>query len=422
MESQVYVIGASDSPVAKIGVSTDPERRLRQIQSMSPLRLEILWTCPGSYPLEGRLHAQLRAYRSHGEWFDFQDLDPMTVVEDALAAVGGVGASGLAEVARADLRTSPTAHGCVCGHESRLHGAGGCTVMGWDECHDCPCTTYTSASGLDDETIITDNLAHPLGLNTNSRLRLGRAVRVLLDAPGLMNASDPVRLAVLVLAARTPWATGLVETTSRDLGQWLGLSVSHMQSVVLPGLRHSGAVATRTLTGISGEDRSLECEVLPLRTAQGVAGHPLALSPEDLTTWQLLMEALMSPAPPRGGMRTAAGLLNGRTGRGASTDRLALLLLVLEAAATGRVRLCGGPVDTHRGRAAATLARLLGCGLPGAERVLKRLETAGLVQRPRRKTASGLYSRTRLVVPAIAATHRTLEILEPIHQSHQDVF
>ena len=119
--------------------------------------------------------------------------------------------------------------------------------MGWDESHDCSCTTYTSASGLDDEPSVPDTLDHPLTLNTNSRVRLERAVRVLLDAPGLMNASDPVRLAVLVLMARTPWATGLVETTSRDLGQWLGLSVSHMQSVVLPDLRHSGAVATRTL-------------------------------------------------------------------------------------------------------------------------------------------------------------------------------
>ena len=365
-KSQVYVIRASDSPVAKIGVSTDPERRVRQIRAMSPLRLEILWTCPGSYPLESRLHTQLGAYRSHGEWFDFQDLDPVTVVRDALAAVGAEGASGSAEMVRVDLRTSPTVHGCVCGHESRLHGAGGCTVMGWDESHDCSCTTYTSASGLDDEPSVPDTLDHPLTLNTNSRVRLERAVRVLLDAPGLMNASDPVRLAVLVLMARTPWATGLVETTSRDLGQWLGLSVSHMQSVVLPDLRHSGAVATRTLTGEFGEDRSLACEVLPLHTARRVSGNPLALSPEDLTAWQLLMEALMSPTrSPRGGIHTTAGLLNGRTGRGASTDRLALLLLVLEAAATGRVRLRGGSVDTHRGRAAATLARLLGCGLPG---------------------------------------------------------
>ncbi|WP_405656894.1 MULTISPECIES: GIY-YIG nuclease family protein [unclassified Streptomyces] len=76
VEDQVYVIGALDSPVAKIGVSSAPGKRLRQIQAMSPLRLEILWRGTGGYPLESRLHAHLRAYHSHGEWFDFQDLDP----------------------------------------------------------------------------------------------------------------------------------------------------------------------------------------------------------------------------------------------------------------------------------------------------------------------------------------------------------
>ncbi|WP_238783327.1 hypothetical protein [Streptomyces monomycini] len=198
-----------------------------------------------------------------------------------------------------------------------------------------------------------------------------------------------------------------MKITSRELGQWLGLSVSHMQSVVLPGLRRSRAVVTGVLTGEFGEGRSLECEVLPLRAARDMPKHPLALSHEELAIWLRLMEALMAPGrSARDCTHTQAGLLAGRTGRGASTDRLALLLLVLEAAETGRVRLCGGTVDKHRGRAAATLARLLGCGLPGAERVLKRLEDANLVHRPRQETTSGLYNRTRLVVPAVVAAHR----------------
>ncbi|MFI0742684.1 GIY-YIG nuclease family protein [Streptomyces sp. NPDC021100] len=422
MTSQVYVIGASGSPVAKIGVSTDPERRLRQIQSMSPLRLEILWTCPGSYPLEGRLHAQLRAYRSHGEWFDFQDLDPVKAVQGAVSKVQGEEASGSAESAQADPCASGTILGCICGHGNGHHGSGGCTVMGWDEASDCRCTAYTPAS-MDDETLTPasdQNSAtngrrepapfspsHPLALSADTRVRLGQAVREFLNAPGLVGAPDPQRLAVLVLAAHVSWSTGLVEVTSRDLGQWLGLSVSQMQSVVLPGLRRSGVVMTRTLTGKFGEHRNLQCEVLPLRTAQGVAGHPLALSQKELAAWLRLMEALMAPGRSlQDTTPTPAGLLGGRSGRGSSTDRLALLLLVLEAAETGRVRLCGGTVDKHRGRAAATLARLLDCGLPGAERVLKRLEDANLVRRPRSVTTSGLHNRTRLVVPAVAAAHR----------------
>lgn len=217
-----------------------------------------------------------------------------------------------------------------------------------------------------------------------------------------------MRLAALVLAARATWATGRVETTSRELGQWLGLSASRMQSMVLPGLRRSGVVTTTTLTGEFGEHRSLDCEVLPLRAARSVPGHSLDLSPAESATWLRLVEALMAPRQSsRGCGHTPAGLLDGRMGRGASTDRLALLLLlVLEAAETGRVRLCGGTVDTRRGRPAATLARLLGCGLPGAERVLERLENANLVRRMRRATTSGLRHRTRLVVPAVASVHR----------------
>jgi hypothetical protein len=135
------------------------------------------------------------------------------------------------------------------------------------------------------------------------------------------------------------------------------------------------------------------------------------LSRKELATLLRLLEAVMAPGwVHRDGRVTPAGLLGARTGRGAATDRLALLLLVLEANQTGRVRLCGGSVDTKRGRAAATVARLLGCSASGGERVLERLEAGGLVERPRRETASGMAHRSRLVVPAVAAAHRVVGV------------
>ncbi|GHI25435.1 hypothetical protein Shyd_68060 [Streptomyces hydrogenans] len=90
---------------------------------------------------------------------------------------------------------------------------------------------------------------------------------------------------------------------------------------------------------------------------------------------------------------TPAGLIGTRTGRGAATDRLALLLLVLEARESGRVRQCGGTVDTKRGRAAVTVARLLGCSASAGERVLERLEDRELVLRVRLRTASKMAHR-----------------------------
>ncbi|QDN64282.1 hypothetical protein [Streptomyces sp. S1D4-14] len=250
--------------------------------------------------------------------------------------------------------------------------------------------------------------AHPLALGRDARARLGGAVRALLDADGLEGASDAVRLAVIVLASRTPSSSGVVEIRTPELGRWMGLSASYVASDVVPALRRSGLVSVDTAEGEFGQDIGLECRVLPVWAAYGVVGHPLALAKKEFATLLRLLEAVMAPGwVHRDGRVTPAGLLGSRVGRGAATDRLALLLLVLEARGTGRVRQCGGTVDTKRGRAAATVARLLGCKASTGERVLERLEDRGLVHRVRVATESGLAHRTRLIVPAVAAAHGT---------------
>ncbi|MFD7135160.1 hypothetical protein [Streptomyces sp. NPDC059894] len=247
---------------------------------------------------------------------------------------------------------------------------------------------------------------HPLSLGPDARARLGGAVRMLLDTAGLAGASDAVRLAVLVLASRTPSETGVVEIRTSELGRWIGMSASYTASEVVSGLRRSGVVSVETAPGEYGQDDGLECKVLPLWAAQDVVGHPLNLAKKEYATLWRLLEAVMGPGwKHRDGRVTPAGLIGTRTGRAAATDRLALLLLVLEARETGRVRQCGGTVDTKRGRAAATVARLLGCTASAGERVLERLEDRELVLRVRLKTGSGLRNRSRLMVPAVAAAH-----------------
>lgn len=246
--------------------------------------------------------------------------------------------------------------------------------------------------------------SHPLVLGRDARARLRRAVRELLNLPGLKGLPDSARLLVVVLAAKTSAESGVAEVRAGELARWLGLSVSRVRRIVRK-LREANVVKADTATGDWDEHTGLRCEVRPLWDARGKPGHPLALVRREFAVLLRLAEAVFGPGwRHRDRPDTPAGLLAWRKGRGGSTDRLALLVLVLEARETGRVRLCGGKVSA-RGRAAATLARLLGCGLAGAEAVLERLEAAGLVARPRRETVSGLRHRGRLVVPAVAAAH-----------------
>ncbi|MFM9584232.1 GIY-YIG nuclease family protein [Streptomyces caniscabiei] len=143
MEDLVYVIGTPESHVAKVGVSNAPERRLRQIQSMSPLPLQILWTCSGGYDLERRLHSYLAPYRSHGEWFNFQGLDPVATVQTAVAAVDRQ--TELVPPPAGLPRISAPQPDCVCDHEYARHGREGCTLYnGAEEWHKCQCSTYVS--------------------------------------------------------------------------------------------------------------------------------------------------------------------------------------------------------------------------------------------------------------------------------------
>ncbi|MEU3901598.1 GIY-YIG nuclease family protein [Streptomyces sp. NPDC045251] len=86
---QVYVIGARDGLTVKIGVTRSLERRLQQIQSTCPIRVEVLWHTVGGSALEKALHTHFAAQHSHGEWFTFCS-DPIvavrTAIEDGLQA------------------------------------------------------------------------------------------------------------------------------------------------------------------------------------------------------------------------------------------------------------------------------------------------------------------------------------------------
>jgi hypothetical protein len=81
----IYVIGSAGGGIVKIGRSLDVARRLRDIQRMSPVQLRVLWHKPGGQALESALHQEFADRRSHGEWFDFGDLDAVALISEAAA-------------------------------------------------------------------------------------------------------------------------------------------------------------------------------------------------------------------------------------------------------------------------------------------------------------------------------------------------
>ncbi|NED07567.1 hypothetical protein G3I55_38720, partial [Streptomyces sp. SID6648] len=252
-------------------------------------------------------------------------------------------------------------------------------------------------------------MGNPLQLTETMRARLLAAVRAVVSDPALEGAGDPARLSAVVLMAKAKVATNYRTTiTAKELGRWVGLKPSRIAHQVLPELREREVLSSNETTSAAGRVTGLECWVIPMYRAQhgGDRRHALALSRVELVVLLALIEALFAPGwNHKDGRVTPAGMLADRTGRGAATDRLGLLLMVLSSNAKGWLQLCSGSVDTERGRPAATVARLLGCSPAGGAKVLSRLQEQDVLSVDRRDTASGLNARSRVRLLPIAKAH-----------------
>lgn len=140
----IYVIGPAGSSLVKIGRTAKLANRLAALQRMSPFRLTVMWTHPGGHELETNLHRHFGNCRSHGEWFDFGEDDPVQCVREAVEAQPWIEQSrreqhGLVRVDRGvECRE--------CGHTADLHAWDSraprrgslCRVVFGDS--DCGCT------------------------------------------------------------------------------------------------------------------------------------------------------------------------------------------------------------------------------------------------------------------------------------------
>ncbi|MET8411119.1 hypothetical protein ABZV34_23960 [Streptomyces sp. NPDC005195] len=270
------------------------------------------------------------------------------------------------------------------------------------------------------------SLDDALRLGRGMRLRLLAAVRALLADESLAGLGDAARLTTVVLFAKSRAPEGRKGDLQSyiwgaELGRWLGMTASTVHHDVLPVLRETDALHTRMVINDEGHPVGLDCLVMPLWRAHqhGGAAHPLALNKAELAVLLRLIEALFGPGwAPEDKEPTPPGLLAGRTGKGAATDRLGLLLMVLNSRASGWLQLCGGSVRKKEGRGAATLSRLLGCSPSGARKVLARLTETGVVARQRKATVTRMNGRGRvMLLPVARAYGRVLAPVEPVSGS-----
>lgn len=80
----IYCIGPSDARVVKIGWSQDPEKRLRELQTGNPDRLEIHAIFPASQSVERGLHDLFKDLAVRGEWFLNEGGEVVSVIKGLL--------------------------------------------------------------------------------------------------------------------------------------------------------------------------------------------------------------------------------------------------------------------------------------------------------------------------------------------------
>lgn len=89
LQPSIYVAQSGDDGPVKIGVSSDPVRRIKQLNTGSAVKIVLIgfFVC-GSWLiariLEATVHAALAAWRLNGEWFDVSpETARRTIVEKA---------------------------------------------------------------------------------------------------------------------------------------------------------------------------------------------------------------------------------------------------------------------------------------------------------------------------------------------------
>ena len=89
MGRKVYAMGGETGPI-KLGKSNDPDRRLRDMQTMSPMPLELIHQADETESInEKDLHRIFAGSRLHGEWFEI-DRETVKIVFSGNDRIGRI--------------------------------------------------------------------------------------------------------------------------------------------------------------------------------------------------------------------------------------------------------------------------------------------------------------------------------------------
>ena len=69
LPQRVYFIHLPRHKSVKIGYSTNPARRLQEMQTLLPVPVFLIGTVLGGAELEREYHERFKRYRTRGEWF-----------------------------------------------------------------------------------------------------------------------------------------------------------------------------------------------------------------------------------------------------------------------------------------------------------------------------------------------------------------
>jgi hypothetical protein len=95
-----YVYAIYSSGCVKIGVSTDPKKRVGKVSADCPHPVVLKGYVEGGYELEAELHAKFCDFRVKGEWFSFDG--PVADWVSSLPDRSGSSASTLSEYFKAN--------------------------------------------------------------------------------------------------------------------------------------------------------------------------------------------------------------------------------------------------------------------------------------------------------------------------------